>query len=245
MEPLITSARNPLIKHIRTLHRPRRRRNAGLTLIEGPIAFAAMAAAGVVPDTVLVLDNDADTKAQCRANGWIPVKVSAEVLALASDTVQPQSPIAVIPVPRAGELRNRDTVVVVDVADPGNVGTMIRSAAAFGWDLCISGSTADPWSPKVLRAGAGSHFRVHLSSSLDPATDARSHGLETVASIVVGGDQPRRGDRPIALLIGSEAHGLPEDLKSATDRAVTIGMAEGVESLNAGVAASILMYALR
>lgn len=245
MDAVITSSSNPLIKRIRALHRARGRRLAGLTLLEGPIAFSQMVSAGVPPETVLVVEDDADTMAQCREFGWSPVAVSEEVLVSASDTVHPQSPIAIIRVPEPRAIRDRDTLVLVDVSDPGNVGTMIRSAAAFGWDVCISGETADPWGPKVLRAGAGSHFEVYLASSSDPVADSHACGLVTMASVVDGGGLPEGGDRPIALMIGSEAHGLAEELTTSADEAVTLSMSGQVESLNAAVAASILMYLLR
>jgi TrmH family RNA methyltransferase len=245
MEEAITSTHNPLIKRVRTLHRARGRRSAGLTLIEGPIVLSQMAAAGLNPETVLVTVDDAEAQELCRTYGWAPVVVSPEVLAAASDTVHPQSPIAVIPVPEPDAMRNQDTLVMVDMTDPGNVGTIVRSAAAFGWDVCVSGATTDPWSPKVLRAGAGSHFNMHLSFSADPVADGRAHDLEIVASTVSGGRSPRRGDQRIALLVGSEAHGLSEEQTASADEIVTLPMTQGVESLNAGVAASILMYVLR
>lgn len=244
MDQVITSPSNPLIKRIRGLHRKRGRHRAGLTLLEGPILFAQMAAAGVTPAEILMLEDDGETLALCKAHGWEPVTVSREVFASAGDTVQPQSPVAAIPIPEAAQIRGHDTLVLVDVSDPGNTGTMIRSAAAFGWDVCISGSTADPWSPKVLRAGAGCHFDIHLAASSDPIVEARVAGLEIVTSVVAGGGLMDRSEQAIALMIGSEAHGLSATTAALADRTVTIPMGESVESLNAGVAASILMYVL-
>lgn len=244
MNPVITSPSNPMIKHIRGLHRQRGRRQAGLTLVEGPILFAQMAAADVEPQVILMLTDDDRTLALCEKHGWESVVVSGEALASAGDTVQPQSPVATIPIPEAAHIRGRDTLVLVDISDPGNTGTMIRSAAAFGWDVCVSGSTADPWSPKVLRAGAGSHFDAHLVASSDPVAEARDAGLEVVASVVAGGGQPDRNGSPIALMVGSEAHGLSVATTRLVDRTVTIPMNDSIESLNAGVAASVLMYVL-
>jgi len=226
MTTVITSVSNPLIKRTRTLHRSRGRRSAGLTLVEGPIVFSQMAASGVILETILTIEDDNETVALCRTQGWTPTLVSREVLAAASDTLHPQSPVVAIRIPESGAMRERDTLLLMDISDPGNVGTMIRSAAAFGWDVCTSGTTADPWSPKVLR------------------DEARSLGLEIVASVVTGGDQPTGTDRPIALMVGSESHGLFQGDVSAADRRVTLSMDGGVESLNAGEAASILMYLL-
>jgi TrmH family RNA methyltransferase len=244
MVPVITSFANPTIKHVRALHRSRRRRTDRLTLVEGPTTFAQVVAAGVEPETVLVAEDDAETVELCRQHDWKPIVVSRGVLSAASDTVHPQSPVAVIPIPEAGALRDRHTLILVDVSDPGNVGTMIRSAAAFGWDVCISGSTADPWSPKVLRSAAGSHFEVHLSHSSDPVLDGQSFGLDIVATVASDGSRPGHVDRSVGLLIGSEAHGLPDALVERSAVKVTLPMVGDVESLNAGVAASILMYVL-
>ena len=244
MEPTITSFSNPLIKKLKTLHRTRGRRDSGLTLVEGPTVFAQMAAAGVVPETVLVVENDSTTMELCRTRGWTAVVVPAEILTAASDTMHPQSPIAAIAIPDTGPMRSRDTLILMDISDPGNVGTMFRSAAAFGWDVSVSGATADPWSPKALRAGVGSHFDLHLSTSADPISEAHAAGLEILASVVKRGGQVVRSDRPIALLVGSEAHGLPDEIAELADRHITLAMPGGVESLNAAVAASVLMYAL-
>jgi TrmH family RNA methyltransferase len=180
----------------------------------------------------------------CRTRGWTAVVVPQEILTSASDTMHPQSPIASIAVPDTGLMRSRDTLILRDISDPGNVGTMFRSAAAFGWDVCVSGSTTDPWSPKALRAGVGSHFGLHLSSSVDPIVEAHAAGLEILAAVVTGGGQVIRSDRPIALLVGSEAHGLPDEVARLADRLITLSLPGGVESLNAAVAASVLMYAL-
>jgi tRNA G18 (ribose-2'-O)-methylase SpoU len=85
---------------------------------------------------------------------------------------------------------------------------------------------------------------MHLAASSDPAEESRAVGLEIIASVVSGGGQPRICERPVALMIGSEAHGLSMDDVAAADRRVTLAMGGDAESLNAGVAASILMYLL-
>jgi len=233
-----------LIKHTRRLHRGRRRREAGLTLIEGPSVFGHFVASGGVPEHVLVVEADDASRNLCTERGWTPVLVTPEVLVAVGDTVQPQSPVAVIPIPDTASVRNRDTLVLVDISDPGNVGTMIRSAAAFGWDLAVFGDTADPWSPKVLRAGVRSHFSSHISIFGHPFERSQMGDLDVVASVVSGGHPPERLGRPIALLVGSEAHGLPTSVLQDADRTIMLKMPGGTESLNAAVSGSILMYAL-
>ncbi|MEE8485895.1 MAG: RNA methyltransferase [Acidimicrobiia bacterium] len=240
----ITSFSNPLVKQFKRLHRSRGRGESGRTLIEGPKVFGLAVDVGIVPEAVLRVESDATTASVCTDRSWEPVVVSAEVLVAAADSKQPRSPVAMIKIPHPLAMRSRDTLIITDVSDPGNVGTMIRSAAAFGWDVCVTGTTADPWSPKVIRAGAGAHFGLHLSTSRDPVAEARKVGLEVVAAVVSGGDAPERRQAPIALLIGSEAHGLTRELIAETDRRLTLPMPGNAESLNAAVAASIAMYVL-
>lgn len=96
----------------------------------------------------------------------------------------------------------------------------------------------------MIRSAAGSHFQVHLSHSSNPVADSHSRGLEIVATVTRGGSLPCHADRSVGLLIGSESHGLQNDLVAHSDVKVTLPMVGDVESLNAGVAASILMYAL-
>jgi TrmH family RNA methyltransferase len=244
MNSTITSFSNPLVRRIKKLHRARGRREAGLTLVEGPTVFAHMVAAGVSPESIIVSESDGATIELCESHGWTPSFVTDEVLNAAGDAVHPQSPVVVIRLPDRTAIRNRDTLILCDIADPGNVGTLIRSAAAFGWDVCVSGTTADPWSPKVVRAGVGSHFGMHISSLEDPMTDAREIGLEVVATVASGAGAPVRAERRIGLLIGSEARGLSEEIILRADRTVTLSMPGEAESLNAAIAGSILMYVL-
>jgi TrmH family RNA methyltransferase len=244
MESTITSFRNPLIKQFKKLHRTRGRRDAGQTIIEGPTVFGLAVDVGIEPVAIVAVEEDSTTQEIATRLGLPFTPVSEEVLKAAADSVTPQSPVAIIDIPGRMSIGERDTLILRDIANPGNVGTMIRSAAAFGWDVCVSGTTADPWSPKVLRAGVGSHFGTHLSLSNDPIADAHVVGLEVVATVAAGGGEPVRGDRPIALMIGSEAHGLAEEDIEGADGTVTLSMPGDVESLNAAVAASILMYVL-
>lgn len=214
------------------------------TLIEGPTVFAEAVHAGVRVLSVLVEKGDDRSMELCSTQGCQPQVVTAEVLAAASDTVHPQSPVAIIGIPEPERIHYRNTLVLRDIGDPGNVGTMIRSAAAFGWDVCVTGDSAHPWNPKVIRSGVGAHFRVHLSFSTDPIADAKELGLDVLASVVSSGEKPARSDHPIALLIGAESVGLSAGDVDRADRSVTIPMDSDTESLNAAVAASILMHDL-
>jgi RNA methyltransferase, TrmH family len=170
--------------------------------------------------------------------------VTHKVLTSMSDTEEPRGPLAVFRIPAFVTIRDRDTVVLHDVSDPGNVGTIVRSAVAFGYDVAVSGSTADPWSPKAVRSSAGAVFEAYVSRSEDPVADCRAANLRTVATVVAGGGVPPRTAQPTAILIGSEATGLPATLVEGCDVTMTIPTTPMTESLNAAVAASIAMYSL-
>ena len=145
-------------------------------------------------------------------------------------------------------------VVLVGVQDPGNVGTIVRSAEAFGaTGIVAAAASASPYGPKAMRASAGSVFRLPTLLRTQPAVLlAQLHvaGVSLVATtsgLSAEGTSPRephavdlRG--PVALLIGGEAHGLPNPVLRSADAAIRIPLAQPVESLNAAVAASVVLY---
>lgn len=241
---MITSTSNPRIKAIRKLRTAKGRHESGRTMLEGPNGLEALRTSELRPAEILMLENDAATASYADEIGVDATVVSPGVLAAASDTQHPLGPVCVIDVPEPRPMRSNRTVCLVDIADPGNVGTIIRTAAAFGWDVAICGATADPWSPKALRASAGTTLRVRIARASDPIGDAGSLGMASVALVVAGGDPPAALDRPIALLVGSEAHGLPQAMIERASGTVSIPMGGGVESLNAAVAVGISLYAL-
>lgn len=241
---MITSTSNARIGAVRKLHAAKGRKESGRTILEGPNGREALAASDLRPTDIFLLEGDTETAAYAATMGIEGTVVSEDVLRSASDTKQPLGPLFVVEVPQPRAIRHRRTVCMVNVSDPGNVGTIIRTAAALGWDVAVHGATSDPWSPKALRASAGGTLRTHLATSHDPITEATSAGLTSVALIVDGGDALRGSADPALLLVGSEAHGLPDALVDAATVAATIPMASGTESLNAAVAAAIAMHSL-
>ncbi|WP_162924510.1 TrmH family RNA methyltransferase [Rubrobacter indicoceani] len=145
-------------------------------------------------------------------------------------------------------LRKRDTVVLLDgVQDPGNVGTVVRSAHAFGAGVAISRGSADLYNPKTVRGTMGSIFHTAVAREVEaPAfvEAARSEGFTGAAAVARGGVSPSGiSDGKVLFVVGSEGAGLSEEVVSSCDLAVSIPSV--AESLNAAVAASILLYEAR
>jgi TrmH family RNA methyltransferase len=185
-----------------------------------------------------------------------------------ADTEHPQG-VAALVAPRVstlddllrapGEACSALLVVLAGVQDPGNVGTILRTASAFGVTGAVTAAsgqsgTASPFSPKALRASAGAalHLSILAGMSLPILlTQLRVAGIRTLASSV---HEPRDGDspllapwdvdwcEPVALLVGNEGAGLPEEVERSADARIRIPMASGIESLNAAAAAAVLFY---
>jgi TrmH family RNA methyltransferase len=195
----------------------------------------------------------ADLSARLEAGG-VPVHALKEgVLEKLGSTRTPQPVLAVAscPVPIALDAIGLGLVVVtVDVQDPGNLGTIVRSAEAAGASALVVGRGAhgvDPWNPKVVRGSAGAVLGLPVVTVDDPPAALgtfRARGFRTVgadgSASTVYTDVDLTG--AVALVIGSEAHGLPAAIGAELDAVVAIPMAGATESLNVGVAASILMF---
>ncbi|HDL49715.1 MAG TPA: RNA methyltransferase, partial [Actinobacteria bacterium] len=170
------------------------------------------------------------------------VYVSAEVLERLAPTQHPRGPVAVMAVPPSTGV-SRSCLLPWGIGDPGNMGTLIRSAAAFGMDVAVDSSSTDPWSPKALRAAAGGHFRTTIEREATPQ-GLQARGFTTVAAVPRAGIDPAKlaDEDRIAIIVGPEAHGLPDHVVAVSDLLVTIPMPGGMESLNAGIAGAILAY---
>ena len=223
------------------LHRRRGRESHGATLLEGPHLLEAALAAGIEPKRVFVAGGDAAGAALARSSGGEVLLVDARTLAKLATTATPQSPVAVVAIPESDAPPGGRVLVSWGVSDPGNCGTLIRIAAAFGYGYLAGPESADVWSPKVLRAAAGAHFAARIGRVATIA-EVRSGGRVVVATVARGGTPP--GPLPVAaaVLVGSEAHGLPDAIVAAADLRFTIPTTGHVESLNAAVAGAIVAY---
>lgn len=223
------------------LHRARERRARGETLIEGPHLLQEALSAGAHVSRVFFAEDDAGAGAALEA-GLEVLVVDARALQRLAGTDSPRGPVAVAAIPPEAPPSREGMLVSWAVSDPGNVGTMIRTASAFGWGFGYAAGSADPWSPKVLRAGVGRQFSMPVSEVPDVGF-LRSLGLSPWATVVAGGTSLHDvTGGPFAILVGEEAAGLPETIVSACEGAITIDMPGGVESLNASVAAGIVVH---
>jgi TrmH family RNA methyltransferase len=219
---VITSAANPRLKLVRRLRSAAQRRRLGLFVVEGEDLVQAGLDAGFAPEDVL------------RAG----VDVEPKLLADVSELAHPARVIAVFRREGLGDGEPRSAGLALwQVADPGNVGTLIRTADAFGAFIALSSGCADPTSPKALRGSAGAIFRVPLVE-FDAGPSPR------IALVADGGQPLSSTELPeqVTFVLGAEREGVPPDVLERCDAVASIPMAEGAESLNVGVAGAIALY---
>lgn len=232
------------------------RLDAGRFAAEGANAVTeALASAHRVEALYAGPDADPATVEQARRAGAEIIRLRPGVIERVSDTVTPQPLIAVLPfldvdvdvvIERSCSGTAGPIVVALAVTDPGNLGTIIRSAEAAGacGVVCCDG-TVDVYNPKTIRSSAGAVFHAPIVAGGDPAAiihRLRAAGVRTLATAAAGGDDYTVADLtgPVALVLGNEAHGLPAGL--AVDATVTIPIFGRAESLNVAVAASLLCF---
>lgn len=245
MARTLTSTASSAVKAVRALHSPRGRRASGTFLAEGPAAVRAALAAGVAAEVFAT----AQAAAEHRLEG--ATLVSEEVARAMAETATPQGLLAVCPVPvpdlRAAVTGARSIVVLEAVADPGNLGTIIRTADAAGAGavVCTPGS-ADPWGGKVVRSSAGSLFHLPVLRDValaDVLALCRERGLPSVGATADGADPVAAVSAPVAWVFGTEAHGLSPQARAAVDRTAYIPMPGRAESLNVAIAVAVCLFA--
>jgi TrmH family RNA methyltransferase len=243
---------------VRALHRRKGREESGEFLVEGVRLVEDLIASPVVPCLALISPSLEDTgrgrelAARIRAVTATAEVSDAELGQLAT-TETTQGIVAVAAIPRAAlsdvTLDERSLIIVLDaVQDPGNFGTIVRSADAFGAAMIAAlPGTVDPWNPKAVRSAAGSSLRIPIvETKLDALLDhLRAHGGTLLGADMhgVSVEHAVHGG-PVALALGNEGAGLGEVVREACDQLVSVPIGDAAESLNVGVAAGILMYLL-
>ena len=249
---LIRSRDNPRFKALRQLATStRERRKAGLALLDGMHLIAAYRASGGVPQQLILSESGAANMEAARLAGG----VAGESVLLLGDSLfneiaqvaTPTGIVALIRTPQAGPLPAKlgDCVMLENIQDAGNLGSILRSTAAAGIStVLLSRGCAFAWSPKVLRAGMGAHFSldIHDNADLQEAASrlsgrlicANSHAELSLYQTDLRG--------PLAWAFGNEGSGLSTELSAAATAQARIPMPGGAESLNVAAAAAICLF---
>ncbi|WP_329261836.1 RNA methyltransferase [Actinoallomurus sp. NBC_01490] len=257
----LSSTRSPRVKAARRLAKRAFRRREHRFLAEGPQAVReALALNGVLAElfaTAEAENRHQDLVAQAEKAGVPIFRVSGEVMAELAQTVTPQGLLAVcefvdVPLDKALSPAPRLVTVLAHVRDPGNAGTVLRTADAAGSDSVIfTDASVDPYNGKCVRASAGSLF--HLPVVTGPRFDALIPALKDAGLTVVAADGAGESsldtaldtgtlDGPTAWVFGNEAWGLPEEILNAVDEVVRVPIYGGAESLNLATAAAVCLY---
>jgi len=247
---IIVSTANPGIKLVRSLQRRKIRQQERAFLVEGVRAVEDVLRAGVIPRAVYLRE---DVEPELAIPAGVPVRrVAAKLFDGLTDLPHPQGVLAIVPmlteppVP-VPEGSFRPLLLVVDgVRDPGNLGTLLRSAAGAGADhVVIAPESVDPYHPRVVRAAMGAHVRVAFSqrSWPDLAPILRKYTVIGLADAFGNTVYDRvRWTSSSAIVIGGEAFGASADARREATERIAIPLARGVDSLNAGVAGSLLLF---
>lgn len=241
---IITSKANSVVKNAKKLHQKKYRKSA--YLIEGWHLFEEAVQAGVTIEKIFALESYRDQLATFPQTIW----VSEEILLDLADTQTPQGIVAVIQKEEVGlpDLHQGKYLFLEDVQDPGNVGTMIRTADAAGFTgVIVSDKSADIYSLKTLRSMQGSHFhlpiyRMPLVSFVEEAKKSNLPILATTLSRESKDYRELSSLENFVLVMGNEGQGISSVMAESADQLVHIGMKGRAESLNVAVAAGILMF---
>ena len=241
---IITSKANSVVKNAKKLHQKKYRKSA--YLIEGWHLFEEAVQAGVRIEKIFALESYRDQLAAFSQTVW----VSEEILRDLADTQTPQGIIAVIQKEEVGlpDFSQGKFLFLEDVQDPGNVGTMIRTADAAGFTgVIVSDKSADIYSLKTLRSMQGSHFhlpiyRMSLASFIEETKKTAMPILATTLSRESKDYRELSSLENFVLVMGNEGQGISSVMAESADQLVHIGMKGRAESLNVAVAAGILMF---
>lgn len=258
---MIASTENRLFKLVKSLVKGKYRREYGLFGAEGLRLVKELIEAKLVPEHVLVTEEFMQSPEGVGLMRALPDGVQAfllgpDLFAKLAETVQPQGVIGVFPIPTVTQEEifrpgagHKPWILCLDrLQDPGNLGTIIRSASAFGFTLVLSKGCVDPFNPKVVRSSMGELARVPILTEVElpefmttaaPKLPIYATTPHSGASIVTA-----KRDRGCVLIIGNEAQGISPEVAEITERTFFIPMFSGTESLNAAVAAAVAMYEL-
>ncbi len=236
----ITSTQNPEIKDVAKLADAKERKKQQRFIAEGIRTVATFFDHNKTPIQLYVTPRMQKEVGQLTLDYTV---VSEPVMEKMSQASTPSGVLAVFEIPKQPEQEQLgEGIVLAQLADPGNIGTLIRTCAALGRYSIVAVESADVWSPKVIQASAGTIAAMNVFNWQWEEVMKYKRTLNLVALVAANG-KPLHGKIPHSLLvIGSEAHGIPAHWVDTCDQTATLPMPGNVESLNAAVAGSIAMY---
>lgn len=248
---------------VKSLFNKKERELLGLTVAEGPPSVMGALTSLARIEAIIVSDEFVSSQrwagfqealAKHPSPGEV-YTVSSSMYERISGTKSPQGVLCVLPFPfsfhepkKRSPWKRRLYVVGVDIQDPGNVGTLTRTAAAAGaFEMLFLGNSADPYSPKCIRASAGAAFSVDLRAESDPVAAVSAlvkAGVTIYAAVPSGGVYPWEADfsRDCGVLLGNEGQGLRPEIIEGIGQGLTIPMPGGTESLNVAAASAMILY---
>jgi TrmH family RNA methyltransferase len=247
---VITSSQNPKIKLIHALMgRPKERREAGAFVVEG-VRLVEEAEARGWRFRFALYDGSLNARGSSLVEQLLSREIEVEevsgpLMKALSDTETPQGILAVLELNKLSIPNHYDFVLIPDqIRDPGNLGTLLRTAAAAGVQaVLLPPETTDAFAPKVVRSGMGAHFRVPIQSMKWEKIRREIDGLQVYLADMDGQPCWETDLRePLALIVGSEAEGASEEARELATQKISIPMSGDVESLNASIAGAVLMF---
>ncbi len=248
---IITSLDNTSVKEARSLQNKKNRRYYGQFLVEGKKQVAEAIEKNLEIDKLFVDSTKVSLYENIIANTPAPVLfVSPSVFKSISSTETPQGILATVVLPVANFYKHKsdNKILILDkISDPGNMGTIIRTASAVGFDHIFTIDCVDPYSPKVVRSSSGGLYNVNLypTDYTEVLGICKKHDIKLLVADMNGTNiyEDFKIDGCYAIVVGNEGNGVSEELKQ-NGLLIKLPMKQNMESLNAGVSASIIMYAL-
>lgn len=254
----ITSSQNRLVVAATKLHRKKGRRARESFLVETPhVLELALSAGAQIAELFVTPDGEerfGELVRRSSDSGAVIYRVDISVMATLTQAIEPQGIVAVVGMFDSSltDVVSNDPLVVIDgLADPGNVGTILRTSHAAGAaGVVLASGSVDLYNDKAVRSSAGALFQLPIATNVDRAElidSIRTGGMKIVGAIAGAGVDFRSANlrAPLAVVIGNEASGISADLATAVDEWVSIPMAVGSESLNAATAAALMLYEIQ
>lgn len=251
---MITSTQNPKIKLVRQLlTQTKARKKQGTFVLEGIRLIEEALKSDFAPE-LLLYTADLDQRGislikEYESRGLNCELTAPDVFNSASDTETPQGILAVYPLISLPLPDNVDFLLIADeIRDPGNLGTLLRTALAAGaGGVILAPGTVDPFSPKVVRAAMGAHFHLPVKTASWPEINNITHGLTIYLTDMAHGINLWQADltEPLGIVIGGEARGPGKTARRSANKVIHIPMSEKSESINAAAAGAVIMYEIR